>query len=426
MPLRKPEAVFWASRPILSHLRHLANCKGQSPWPLLGWSIVRALHTVPWDVYYKSMVGEQALNSLVGISGPTGAGKTISYKLVEKHLIFPDNDPKNPSAQTWDGLVPPGSGESMADWYVTFEPKKKEGERKTKSPSESRVDRLSDTLLWKNRNHAGVYFFDEVGMFTSRNSRQGSTLVDYLKEGWSGSPFGRALANGKGVILPQDSYRFACVINTQPKRAGVLFSDEAVSGGLQGRFLWFDVTSDVNRDLVTSEDVAPFHIPTIDWSGVRNFRALESMNNAHLQHHWDAHDGLITESASHILLTRAKVAVAFAVLDGRVELTEEDWQLAHVVIQHTTKTRKAVEEALAEENRLSAVRDGERASVKAVMTGDALRQRRVEQVAASIYRQRKKTGRKKIRRSDIASASREYIDEAEIFLDANPGWRPPT
>jgi hypothetical protein len=190
--------------------------------------------------------------------------------------------------------------------------------------------------------------------------------------------------------------------------------------------LWFDVTSDVNRDLVTSEDVEPFHIPTIDWSGVRNFPALKSMNQAHQQHHWNALDDLITESESHILLTQAKVAVAFAVLDGRVELTEEDWQLAHVVIKHTTKTRKAIEEALAEENRLSAVRDGKRASVKAVMTGDALRQRRVEQVAASIYRRRKKTGRKRIGRSDIASASREYIDEAEIFLDANPGWRPPT
>jgi hypothetical protein len=114
------------------------------------------------------------------------------------------------------------------------------------------------------------------------------------------------------------------------------------------------------------------------------------------------------------------------VLDGRVELTEEDWQLAHVVIEHTTKTRKAVEEALAEENRLSAVRDGTRASVKAVMTGEALHEQRVEQVAASIYRRLKKTGRKKIGRRDIASASREYIDEAEIFLDANPGWRPPT
>jgi len=56
MPRKKPEAQFWASRPILSHIRHLANCKGQSPWPLLGWIIVRTLHTVPWDVRYKSMV----------------------------------------------------------------------------------------------------------------------------------------------------------------------------------------------------------------------------------------------------------------------------------------------------------------------------------------------------------------------------------
>lgn len=172
----------------------------------------------------------------------------------------------------------------MPDRYVYFDQLKEE-EESGEIPAK---DRLSSAIVWHHPNHAAVFFFDEVGMLASRSSRQGSTLVDYMKEGWSGSEFGRTLASGKGVILPRESYRFACVINTQPKRAGILFSEEAVAGGLQGRFLWFDVTADINRDLISREPVEKFPIPAIDWRGVNHIQALDVMNNAHTQHHWDA------------------------------------------------------------------------------------------------------------------------------------------
>ena len=426
MPKKKPEDVFWSSRPYLAQIRHLANCKGHSPWPMLGWSIVRALHTVPYRVPYKSAMGEQALNSLVGISGPTGAGKTISQRLVERHLIFPDNNPKRAFSKTWTGLVPPGSGEAMPDYYVTPLPlkKAKKGEEDA-SPPVPHPDRLTPTHVWRHPNHATLFFYDEVGKLEGLTNRQGSTLIDYMKEGWSGSEFGRALAKGQGVILPADSYRFAFVINTQPRRAGVLFSQQAIAGGLQGRFLWFDVTADVNRGMVRSETVEPIYIPQIDWTGVENIPALVQMNEAHWQHHWNALDDLITESESHILLTRAKVAVALAVLDGRVELNEEDWQLSEVVIDHTLKTRESIEEALAEEYRSAVIRDGDRAAVKAGRSEAEKHKVNVDATAAAILRSREKTGRKKARDSDLSRRQRDYREEAEEFLRLNPDWRPP-
>ena len=123
MPRRKPEDGLWRARPVLTHMRSLANSKGQSPWPVLGWAIVRALHTVPYTVGYQSLIGTEPLNSLVGISGPTGAGKTISQRLLEDHFVFPDNDPARPFSKSWEGLIPPGSGESMPDKYVDFNPR---------------------------------------------------------------------------------------------------------------------------------------------------------------------------------------------------------------------------------------------------------------------------------------------------------------
>ena len=421
MPRRKPEDGFWRARPVLARMRGLANSKGQSPWPLLGWAIIRALHTVPYSVCYQSLIGAQALNSLVGISGPTGAGKTISQRLLEEHFVFPDNDPSRPYVKSWEGLIPPGSGESMPDKYVDFDPLTEE-EESGEIPAK---DRLSNTLVWHHPNHAAVFFFDEVGMLASRSSRQGLTLVDYMKEGWSGSEFGRTLASGKGVILPRESYRFACVINTQPKRAGILFSEEAVAGGLQGRFLWFDVTAEINRDMISREPVEKFSIPAIDWTGVDCIQALDVMDNAHIQHHWDALDGLISETESHILLTQAKVAVALAVLDGRAELNQEDWDLSQLVIDHTVKTRTVIEEALVEENRLAVLRDGKRAAVKVALSEKEKHRVNVEATAAAIVRWRERTGRKVPKDRDLSKRQRDYREEAEEFLRLNPDWQLP-
>lgn len=417
------DLLFWQSRPYLTQIRYVADCKGQSPWPMLGWSLIRALHTVPYDVRYKSLIGEQALNSLVGISGPTGAGKTISANLVEEHLIFPDNNPEKIFTKTWAGRTPPGSGEAMPDFYVEAAPLDKD-EEEAVFFSHHR-DRLSETHVWKHPNHAAVFFFDEGGKLESLNSRQGSTVTEYMKEGWSGSEFGRTLASGRGIILPKNSYRFACVINTQPKRSGALFTDEAIAGGLQGRFLWFDVTADINRHLVTYEDVDPVYIPHIDWSGVKHIRALASMNLAHQQHHWNALDGHVTDTESHILLTKAKVAVGLAVLDGRVELNDEDWQLAEVIIQHTNETRSTIQEVLKEEYRRSVISDGKRAAVKVGFSEEERNRVRVETVAAALLRWREREGKTKGGKSALSKLQRESYEEADEFLRLHPEWRPP-
>lgn len=426
MSRHNPESLFWPSRTYLAHIRHVADSKCQSPWPMLGWALVRANHTIPYDVRYKSLMGEQPLNTLVGISGPTGTGKTIAASLVEEHLIFPDNDPRNSFAKTWEGRIPPGSGEAIPDRYVSWNPltKDTEDKKKNSSPRQS-VDRLSDSHVWRHPNHAAVFFFDESGKLESLNSRQGSTVIEYLKEGWSGSEFGRTLANGKGVILPKNSYRFACVINTQPKRAGALFTEQAIAGGLQGRFLWFDVTADVNLDFVNYEDVEPIYIPCINWTGVKHIRALESMNQAHHENHRKAIQAQVTDTESHILLTKAKVAIGLAVLDGRAELNDEDWHLAEVVIQHTKKTREGIEEVLADEYRRAVLRDGKRGALKAGMSEEEKHKVNVEATAAAILRWRERTGKKTPKDSDLSQRQRDYKKEAEEFLRLRPEWRPP-
>ena len=149
------------------------------------------------------------------------------------------------------------------------------------------------------------------------------------------------------------------------------------------------------------------------------------MDNAHIQHHWDALDGLISETESHILLTQAKVAVALAVLDGRFELNQEDWDLSQLVIEHTVKTRTVIEQALVEENRLAVIRDGKRAAVKVALSEKEKHRVNAEATAAAITRLRERTGKKKTGKNDLSQRQRDYKEEAEDFLRLNPDWQPP-
>jgi len=132
---------------------------------------------------------------------------------------LPDADPLNPTKKTWTKVYSPGSGESMPDKYM-------KPVKETLSDGTTR-----QTLAWTHPNHAIIFNYDEVGMMEQRGSREGSTIIEYMKQGYSGSDFGRTLSRGGGIELAKKSYRFSCSINVQPERANVIFSPEAVSGG---------------------------------------------------------------------------------------------------------------------------------------------------------------------------------------------------
>lgn len=413
MPSLKPEELFWESRESLKFIRTLSQQKLVSRWTLLGVAIQRALHTVPWDVHYESFRGPAPLNTLVGFVGPTGTGKTLGSGVLGRFMIFPDSDPSNIFTKSWTGFVEPGSGEAMPDFYVEPAPKDaEEGEE---------YELAFDRKIWAHPNHAAAFSFDEVGMLDARNSRQGSTITDYLKQGYSGSEFGRVLKGRKGTLLQPHTYRFTCGVNLQPARAGSFFTDSEVAGGFPSRFVWFNTQDPSLKRHFDIVELEPFRAAFVDWSGVESIRALPKMDEAHKDQHFASTAGKVEAIDSHLLLTRAKVACALAVLDNRASLNDEDWELSESVVEHSRQTRDLILDTLAKEASKSRDRNAKNAAAIAATTEELKHEKSVERVAANIRKalhsgKVKNLKDKKISKH-ISSRDRDLIPEAIQFLE---------
>jgi hypothetical protein len=415
MPSTKPEELFWESRESLRFIRTLSQQKLVSRWTLLGVAIQRALHTVPWNVHYESFRGAAPLNTLVGFVGPTGTGKTLGSGVLGRFMIFPDSDPMSIFTMSWTGFVEPGSGEAMPDYYV--QPASKDDEENED------YELAFDKKVWAHPNHAAAFSFDEVGMLDARTSRQGSTITDYLKQGYSGSEFGRVLKGRKGTLLQPHTYRFTCGVNLQPARAGSFFTDSEIAGGFPSRFLWFNTQDKTLKRDFESLKLDPFRAAFVDWSGVDSIRALPDMDEAHKDQHFASMAGEVEPIDSHLLLTRAKVACALAVLDNRAGLSEEDWDMSAVVVEHARQTREVILETLAREASKTRDKNAKAAATLAATTEEIKHQKSVERVAVNI-RKALDSGRIKSLKDKnlpklISSRDRDFIPEAIQFLEEN-------
>lgn len=328
-----PNGEFWYSRPELRSIYENSRRTMIAPWSALGLAICRSLVSIPHWVNYQSFMGTAPLNiGLVNI-GDSGGGKSRLGGLVDMALPF-------------TGTFPPdftqfevGSGEAIADVYA--HPAEKD----------DAVYKKGD-LIWHNSSHARLFSFDEVGrMFKMGNRDSGSTIFEYVKQGLSGGPLGRHLAKGAGTMLNPGDYRFAFVTNAQPSRSGVLLNQDEIEGGFPGRLLWFETRDP--RAVVERDDspMVPHEIPSIHWGAVNVVRALPQMDEAHRRdrelYHTDQRDPI----DGHLNLLRAKVAIALMRLNDRMELSDEDWDLAGVVIDESVRVRKWVQQVLAMKNR---------------------------------------------------------------------------
>jgi hypothetical protein len=231
----------------------------------------------------------------------------------------------------------PGSGEAIPDalaYRVTT----------AKDPSGQPIG----SIVWRNESHALLLLFDEVGKLFALGRRDGATVFEYIKSALSGDGLGRLLSGGRGFTLRPDEYRIGLTINVQPERAGALLTPDQVAGGLPGRFMWFNAQ---DSEAATSETYEPtsFSIGMPDWPVGYEIQSLPEMD---ADHELSARLGLMGERDAidgHRSLTRAKAAIGLMVLAGRMELNAEDWQLAGVILEHSTATLAHVKKVLQRE-----------------------------------------------------------------------------
>lgn len=327
---RREELAFWRSRPVLRHLYRSSRMLMSSPWALLGGALMRALHTVPYHVQYHSAVAPGSLNTVAVFMADSGGGKTVLQAQLNEILNF---------GQKFVTRAP-GSGEAIAETYV------------------SSVDHETGALNWRDPSHAEMFYFDEVGVLSAMKKRGngGSTVLEYLKIGWSGGRLGRVLVGEKGVELPEHEYRLTALINAQHERADVLLNADEVAGGFPGRLLWFNMQDPSVVDRYKPGVVKRLKVSLPEWPargavgtaryGFFHVRALPQMDEAHLDERRGYHLGTRGALHGHELMVRVRVAVALMVLDGRTKLSDEDWDLAEAVMVHSRTTRSLVQQRL--------------------------------------------------------------------------------
>jgi hypothetical protein len=401
------DTKFWNSRNSLRKIHELGRKKVVAPYSLLGMVILRALHTVPWNIYYRSFRGTVPLNALAAFVGPTGTGKSLTLDATENYVAFADSPAEMGGDASWVGVVEPGSGEAIPEHYMAWH--ETEDGKKVKD--------------WKSKNHSALFSFDEIGMLESRQAREGATIIEFSKQGWSGTVLGRELASGRGTMLPSKSYRFGLFVNIQPARAGLLFTPQAIAGGLPSRFLFFSTQDPKAKSEFNENPASVIKMPMVNWIGVTYIDALPIMNAAHREESFTGIDGGLPELDSHLLLTRAKVAVALAVMEGRSELIDEDWELSNYVINHSKKTRSTVLAALKNAQGVEIAKQGKAAGMKASIASEVEHGRKIRTVAKNIKDLREQgvpeTGEKGLKKR-LRYENRKYFDEAIEYLNNHP------
>lgn len=330
----EPYLDFWESREVLAHLRQFAHARIVAPWALLGAALVRTTVAVPHFVALPPLTGKHGnLNLFAALIGRSGAGKGASMGAAEEAI---NHDEVIHSVNI-------GSGEGIVRQYCRWDAKNKV------------VERVRDAVLFEAQE------IDTMGALAARS---GSTLVGHLNMAYSGEKLGFGYADAeKGMEVPKDRYRLSLIAQVQPKRAAVLFAD--ADSGTPQRYLWLPATDPWSPDILPEEPLQ-WQWKRPNWDRGTDVRCVLAVcptavktiqDNRRLNNR-----GLVSPLDGHSLYTRLKVAAALALLDRRIEVSEEDWQLATVIMEVSDKTRDGVQAELSlaqrEKEETQAVRKG--------------------------------------------------------------------
>lgn len=299
------EEDFWTSRDSLKHIYDTALARMASPWAVLGCTAARALATVRPNATLPPLIGGKgSLNWFAAIAAKSGGGKG-SANAVARELV--------PGPVFMRNI---GSGEGMVNAYA---------------------DKESPTMTGKRE--AVMFNVDEVDMLTALGNRSGATIMSVLRSAFSGEALGFSYVARGGETLAEHSYRLTLVLGVQPARAGDLLAD--ASGGTPQRFMWFpgsdsrinaDAAWDIKPTPLTLPDFRTWQYPVEFQMPAEAVRFIRAEHAKRARGEGDAING-------HAVFCREKLAVALALLDGRWQVTAEDWRLSGIAARVSDATR---------------------------------------------------------------------------------------
>jgi hypothetical protein len=341
------EAAFWEQRDILAHILRFSRSRGAAPYAVLGGVLRRAITLVEPIVQLPPTVGDNASVNLFTVSvGRSGQGKGIANGVGRRAVQFvtPDgevlDDPPSPGI---------GSGEGLARVFKGY------GSGDEGPPT---------------RVHVEV---PEVGTLGALADRSGSTLVGELLKAYMGEAIG--FSNAQRVtttFIPAHSYRLCLSIGAQPENADFFLKRE--KDGLPQRFVWLP-TIDPYAPAPSREPEEPVEAARVVIPGFSTI--IEGGPYLIGSEDVDPLD-------KHLMLVRLKVAFGLALLDGRRDITEDDWRIAGQLIDVSNRVRSEMRAVITERHRsANTARAHDQADREAIIT-DRLSERTQQRVKRAI------------------------------------------
>jgi hypothetical protein len=338
---------FWSARPILQHIFDYAKSRRTSPWAVLGVELARVIARVPPTLMLPPFVGGYgSLNIFVALVGLSGAGKGGAERAAQDAI-----------GMEHVATASVGSGEGLVHSYV---------KRDRKGEQQSITEHM-------------LFSVPEIDTLTAVGQRTGATLLPELRRAWSGEALGFAYADPT-KRLRVETYRLALILGVQPGRAKALLDD--ADGGTPQRFIWLPAN---DRD---APEVAP-STPDPEWWDCPNVLAArrEGMYSVPMMGVCDLAAKTIDDAAlarlrgetealdGHLLYAQLKTAAALALLDKRLDISEEDWLLADVVMRVSTRTREHVTAALQSSSKQRNLTQAERFAERTFIVADKAAER---------------------------------------------------
>lgn len=313
--------TFWNRRPELSKIEEAATAVGRSPWGVLGVVMSRVVCGIPPHLVLPPITGEYgSLNLMVALTGRPGSGKSTSIGLGKR---LSPNDIER---------CMPASGEAIQAKYTTRD---KEGHPIFHCES-----------AWMCE--------PEVQSLIARLGQQGSTLLGALLKAVVAEEQGRDKGQrSDGGALAAHRYRMGIVLGVQPKHMGQLI--QLQGEGFPQRALWLPVRDPgkTSRRSLRPDPIKPTKFksrivkdplgdPTKDVPE-DDFEVI-GLPDSVVRELIDFDDDDSTpELDTHMMFLRLKVAGILMWMNGRSKkITDEDWELAGVVMYVSRTTRTEV------------------------------------------------------------------------------------
>ena len=308
---------LWGLRPELTHCRQFALARLVSPWAVLGCVIMRCLTSVPPWVMLPAFIGRKGnLNAFLAIVGPSGTGKDAALGCAVDAFVIMEHDHEYRVK-----MLPVGTGEGMVDQFATIE----KGEQ---------VARDDPRILF-----TGL----EVNMIKALTSRSGSTLIEILKQAFTGSQLGFTYRNkGQGsVILDAEQYRLCMIIGAQPENIEPLMNDDL--GGFPQRLVWLPST-DPSISLDREPEPPPWIIEDQHWIMHHVDIVVPDMIKDTIESERVARSqGKMTDDdlEGHYRYVQLKISAGLMIMAGRRMMIEEDWHIADMIMQKSLSVRNS-------------------------------------------------------------------------------------